>query len=142
MHRDPYENVYVVLKGVKVFTLVPPYMGGCLKQGFFRKGRWGVEAGEDVIVEDEDRRKDVKWIEDDPHDDAGLLEHVKPITIRVQAGECLYLPAMWFHEVRSEGISVAVNYWYDMEFNTPVYAMSEALNGIIGRENDPNPERA
>lgn len=39
----------------------------------------------------------------------------------VGAGELLYLPSMWFHHVRqspdSEGRTIAVNFWYDMQFD-------------------------
>jgi hypothetical protein len=25
---------------------------------------------------------------------------------------------MWYHHVRQEGVTIAVNYWYDMQFDT------------------------
>lgn len=29
----------------------------------------------------------------------------------------LYLPALWYHRVSQKGITVAVNYWHDMQFD-------------------------
>lgn len=29
----------------------------------------------------------------------------------------LYLPALWYHRVSQNGITVAVNYWHDMQFD-------------------------
>ena len=39
-----------------------------------------------------------------------------PMRVEVKAGEMLYLPAMWYHQVaqrvdEKEGVCVAVNYW-------------------------------
>mmetsp|Transcript_13960 Transcript_13960/g.26270 ORF Transcript_13960/g.26270 Transcript_13960/m.26270 type:complete len:523 (-) Transcript_13960:2503-4071(-) len=44
-----------------------------------------------------------------------LLQQAKSAFCEVQAGQMLYLPASWFHEVRSfgcEGGHLAVNYWF------------------------------
>lgn len=45
----------------------------------------------------------------------------------LQPGEVLYLPSLWFHSVfqtpNAEGLCVAVNYWYDMDFTGPVYPL-------------------
>lgn len=45
----------------------------------------------------------------------------KPFEVTVKAGEILYLPSMWFHHVRqtpdNRGLTIAVNYWYDMQFD-------------------------
>lgn len=49
---------------------------------------------------------------------AGL---VTPMRVRLEKGDMLYLPALWYHKVAQEcdeeGICVAVNYWYDMDFS-------------------------
>lgn len=51
-----------------------------------------------------------------------------PIKVEVKAGEMLYLPALWYHQVaqradEDEGVCVAVNYWYDMDFSGPFVSM-------------------
>ncbi|XP_017386526.1 bifunctional peptidase and (3S)-lysyl hydroxylase JMJD7 isoform X2 [Cebus imitator] len=35
----------------------------------------------------------------------------------VRAGEMLYLPALWFHHVQQSHGCIAVNFWYDMEYD-------------------------
>ena len=125
MHRDPFENVYCVLAGVKIFVLVPPYMGGCLYEEFHKTGEF-TEAGEikEAAKESGGNNQEaastskVKWVAVDAESAADredsrypLLHNVKPITVEVKAGECLYLPAMWYHKVKSRGVSISVNYW-------------------------------
>jgi hypothetical protein len=40
----------------------------------------------------------------------------------VQAGDVLYLPSLWYHQVAQigddEGKVIAVNMWYDMDFDS------------------------
>lgn len=35
--------------------------------------------------------------------------------ITISAGETLYLPAGWFHQVSQNEDTIALNYWYDIE---------------------------
>ena len=35
----------------------------------------------------------------------------------MSAGDVLYLPSLWFHHLRQSHGCIAVNYWYDMEFD-------------------------
>ena len=58
---------------------------------------------------------------------ASHFRHAHPITVDVHAGQTLYLPALWYHSVlqideHMDGFSgtIAVNWWYDMEFNGSV----------------------
>ena len=45
--------------------------------------------------------------------------------VTVHAGQALYLPSLWFHQVKQSGDhtdcagnTIAVNYWYDMNFDS------------------------
>ena len=38
-------------------------------------------------------------------------------TVRVGEGETLYLPSLWYHHVQQTQGCVAVNYWYDMQYD-------------------------
>lgn len=38
------------------------------------------------------------------------------VSVRVNAGDALYLPSLWYHHVRQSHGCIAVNYWYDMEY--------------------------
>jgi len=39
------------------------------------------------------------------------------IQCTVRAGDLLYLPSLWFHHVTHEHSTIAVNFWYDMEYD-------------------------
>ena len=63
----------------------------------------------------------VPWVAVDPLN-PNLEEHpqfslAKVMKVRVEAGDVLYLPAKWFHHVTQSHACIAVNYWYDMDFN-------------------------
>ncbi|CAM9223584.1 unnamed protein product [Chrysoparadoxa australica] len=57
-------------------------------------------------------------------------KHASPVTVEVNAGECLYLPALWYHHVRQRGITTAVNYWHDMKFDDPKYVYYEICHKL------------
>jgi jumonji domain-containing protein 7 len=54
----------------------------------------------------------------------------------VEAGEMLYLPSLWYHQVSQvrgkAPYTLAVNYWFDMEFshNFSLYEACRALRGL------------
>lgn len=37
--------------------------------------------------------------------------------VKLRKGDCLYLPSLWFHHVTQSHGCIAVNYWYDMDFD-------------------------
>ena len=134
LHKDPFENLYCVVRGSKTFLLVPPWEGSSIpydnhKQGVWRKSNSG------FTVERLDST--VKWATLDPNHKRYYNTH--PIEVTVHAGETLYLPALWYHEVRQsgddEGTTIAVNYWYDMQYNSSYY-MLEAVRrlGVVADE--------
>lgn len=59
-----------------------------------------------------------------------LPEQAHPVHITVNAGESLYLPAGWWHYVRQTGITIAVNYWYDMESRGMAWVWLNVLRGL------------
>ena len=64
----------------------------------------------------------ITWISSDPDNPLDLLQHPKlqythPIHVKVHAGEVLYIPALWYHQVSQTCITIAVNYWHDMKFD-------------------------
>ena len=48
--------------------------------------------------------------------------HASPVTLDVEAGDLVYIPSLWYHRFSHNhiGPSIAINYWYDMEFS-PLY---------------------
>ena len=91
-----------------------------------------------TLVASEATASPVRWSSVvDPTAPGALGPEAHPITITVDAGESLYLPAGWWHYVRQSGITVAVNYWYDMESRGASWVWLNLLRG--GDGNAPPP---
>lgn len=43
--------------------------------------------------------------------------------------DILYLPSLWYHRVSQKGVTVAVNYWHDMQFDHK-YVYYRFLQGL------------
>ena len=121
MHKDPYENIYCVVRGHKDITLHPPsdlpwipYKQ--LKPAVYRErqdGSWDSELCPNT--------PSVDWIAIDPlsPDTETYPEycHSRQYRVRLGPGDVLYLPSLWFHHLTQSQGCIAVNYWYDMEFD-------------------------
>lgn len=129
-HRDPYENLYLVLRGSKTFTLYAPVEELCLHAKMVRTGRLvrdeancGQEGefridldesasppiGENEGVESEGQDNRIPWIPISPLLPRSFLDsvfpyykHARPQIVTVEAGQMLYLPSGWFHHVRQK----------------------------------------
>lgn len=74
------------------------------------------ESGALTIVPSDLSIPSIRWSSiRNPDAGAELPPEARPINITVQAGETLYLPAGWWHYVRQAGLTIALNWWYDME---------------------------
>ena len=64
---------------------------------------------------------EVPWIAVDPlKPDLERFPEYKnasPVRMRLEAGDVLYLPSLWFHHLRQSQGCIAVNFWYDMQFD-------------------------
>jgi len=139
MHKDPYENLFHVLHGTKIFTLVPPACAPLLQERPVQSGRFVWKEGGDgeysgwqvrADVTDDGAPGTVPWITVDAtqrrsqhpadHHDTPSIPYRQ---VRVGAGEMLYLPALWFHRVaqESDDVTIGLNYWYDMKFESPLW---------------------
>ncbi|KAK5228742.1 hypothetical protein LTR72_002629 [Exophiala xenobiotica] len=188
-HRDPYENLYLVLRGKKKFTLYAPVDELCLHASKVRTAHHVLEpdgsfrialdtphqpsssasssspntptatdTDTDTNTNDSDSESDseagtddnrIPWIPIDPLNlptpdvlasKYPYYQYSRPLTVTVSEGEILYLPAGWFHHVSQEcgvwddgGIApcIAVNYWYDMDYEGEKYAMREMLGRLV-----------
>ncbi|KAL8503635.1 hypothetical protein ACS0TY_022387 [Phlomoides rotata] len=144
-HKDHYENLYVVISGEKRFVLLPPTD---VHRMYIREYpaamyQYHQDSGE-FSLELEDPITSVPWCSVDPYpspkDKKREIEKFplyfngpKPFEVTVKAGEMLYLPSMWFHHVRQSpddtGLTIAINYWYDMQFDIK-YAYFSFLQSI------------
>ncbi|ESO07337.1 hypothetical protein HELRODRAFT_170668 [Helobdella robusta] len=68
-----------------------------------------------------DENNTVKWTPVDPInpdlDRYPNYARTRPLEVKVQRGDMLYLPSLWFHHVRQSHGCIAVNYWYDMSYD-------------------------
>ena len=119
-HKDPYENMYAVLRGYKDIILYPPsdiaYMPyqNC-KQAKFEPSDSGSkdnlgDSNEETNVKPEKfsivelNEASIPWIVIDPLK-PDLARYPKfrkasPLRLRLYAGDLLYLPSLWFHHLR------------------------------------------
>ena len=132
LHKDHYENLYCVVRGSKTFTLIPPcdrpfvtYEDYPVATQRYEDGKWRYEDSADGAC--------VSWIPIDPLkpdlERYPNYAHCRPLEVTVEAGEMLYLPAMWFHHVQQSDRTVAVNYWYDMQYDMK-YNYYHTLDGL------------
>lgn len=140
-HKDHYENLYAVVTGEKHFLLLPP-------TDVHRLYICPYPAAQYCYCQDtgnfslnlEDPVRYVPWCSINPYLPQGrektemdefplFFNGPKPFECTVKAGEILYLPSMWFHYVKQSPRTVAVNYWYDMQFDIK-YAYFNFLQSI------------
>ncbi|EPS68713.1 phospholipase-like protein, partial [Genlisea aurea] len=148
-HKDHYENLYVVIAGEKRFLLLPPTEVHRMYITDYPAARYLYHKGSGQFSIEVDGSVTVPWSSVDPYPEPDEKQRAMerfplyyngptPLQVTVKAGQMLYLPSMWFHHVRqvqdgSGGLTVAVNYWYDMQFDSR-YAYFNFLQSIPRHE--------
>lgn len=116
-HKDPYENIYGVIKGHKDITLFPPTDLPWLRYKLCTQAVYN----EKLEVETKEESTPIPWIAVDPLkpdlEKYPEYKNAHPLKLRLNAGDVLYLPSLWFHHLRQSHGCIAVNFWYDMEFD-------------------------
>ncbi|XP_074660399.1 bifunctional peptidase and (3S)-lysyl hydroxylase Jmjd7-like [Tubulanus polymorphus] len=136
MHKDHYENLYCVVRGEKTFTLLPPTDQPFIPYGHYSAARYKLndDARSFEIIDDPDVGT-VPWIPLDPENPDFTkyprYKNAKPLVVTVKAGQTLFLPSLWFHHVRQSHGCIAVNYWYDMQFDIK-YCYYKFIESLIG----------
>lgn len=147
LHKDHYENLFYVASGQKIFTLCPPADAPFLYEQEYDSGQfcwdkhqqeWKVQLDGNPDDSESKRPSRVRWIAADvtlKHDAEyletfPLLQHTHPIEVKVNEGELLYLPALWFHRVTQTCETIGINYWYDMKFESPVWTFFHFLQQL------------
>ncbi|GBE79449.1 Clavaminate synthase-like protein [Sparassis latifolia] len=137
IHSDPYENIYTVVRGAKHFTLLPPTEGWCLEERtyphaqYIRSPKTSPKTSELVLSPSPSTAVPIRWSSVvDPNLPGALPAEAHPIQISVQAGDALYLPAGWWHYVRQSSVTIALNYWYDLESRGMSWVWLNFLRGL------------
>jgi jumonji domain-containing protein 7 len=159
-HRDPYENVYVVLKGQKKVRLLPPTDAHRMKIRQYRQAKWSLNGESmEFKLEEQDGMEDVRWSSLAPCacsedvdvgasygeiktrgnsmcDSCSHLREHPPKEVILNPGDCLYIPAFYYHELSHPRVrvshpanalsavedkngyesTISVNFWYDTSF--------------------------
>ncbi|KAK4687834.1 peptidyl-lysine (3S)-dioxygenase / protease, partial [Tremellales sp. Uapishka_1] len=129
LHHDPYENVYHVLSGSKMFILISPLEGFHLDQQFHPASTLRRSSSGHLVPVLDTPSSQIPWVQS-----TLFPPTIRPLRVTVQAGETLYLPSGWWHQVSQDagpgGIAVAVNYWYPSEINAERYACERFIRRI------------
>ncbi|XP_065109754.1 bifunctional peptidase and (3S)-lysyl hydroxylase JMJD7 [Paramisgurnus dabryanus] len=138
MHKDPYENLYCVISGQKEFILLPPTDRPFIPYELYQQATYREKQDGTFEIVDEDGSAKVPWIPVDPlnpdYERYPSYKLAKPLYCTVKAGEMLYLPSLWFHHVRQSHGCIAVNFWYDMEYDIKYnyFQLVESLTKAVG----------
>lgn len=90
LHRDPYENIYVVIRGSKEFVLLSGILWENIEEEWMGLGRYERDVDDrklQIVVED-GRVPVATW-------DPDKLEKKGCVRVEVREGDILYLPALW-----------------------------------------------
>lgn len=109
-HFDGYENLLICLCGTKRLWLYPPsdarhlYAAAGPKRDASRAAAPPFQSFDDLSAELRASFPEVA--------------HAKPLEVRLGAGDCLYLPACWWHCVEgSRERNMILNWWFDVHAN-------------------------
>ncbi len=100
-HYDKVENFYFVLQGKKVFQIFEPASLPDLYSGPYEGGPSGIPESI-VDSSNPDLERFPRY--------SGAIENSQ--VAEVFAGDMLYLPANWWHNVKSEGLNISANLWW------------------------------
>lgn len=149
IHCDPYENLYLVLKGSKTFRLWAPVDEVCMPTRMVSTGRYKCSETDGRPQFDVEIAQDsttIPWVDFDPlvvQENGSscsartLLEMMHLVTVK--EGQILYLPAGWYHHVTqtcgawddgSRAPCIAVNYWYDMDYEGDRYVLRQMVSRL------------
>jgi jumonji domain-containing protein 7 len=128
LHKDHFENLYVVVSGEKTFTLFPPTDIAFLPEESFpclkyKAGSQSTRISSLKLTQEDLPSDSLTWISIDPDDlfvtsdEWPNKARCSPIRCTVGAGEMLYIPAMWYHRVSQTCPTIAVNMWFDQRFD-------------------------
>ena len=125
LHKDPYENVYVQIRGRKHLVLLPPIATPCVNETSLPAASYIAELEDPLTIPQgvipqldspEEYVPFAIWDPDKPDDNKTKFSHLMtPLRVTLEAGDMLYLPALWYHKVSlscgTDQFCCSVNYW-------------------------------
>ncbi len=130
-HYDTYDNLICCVAGARKFTLYSPDCVGKLYVGPIDN----TMAGQPVSLAASSPQDAERY---------PLFEEIRDsaIEIELNPGDALYLPKLWWHQVRStEPVNAMVNYWWDATATGPDSPYTGLLLSMIAIAERPLAER-
>ncbi|CAN6635642.1 hypothetical protein TRVA0_015S01266 [Trichomonascus vanleenenianus] len=154
LHNDNYENLFLQVAGEKTIYLIPPGDAYGLDERFlidatYKKlsdGKFEISIdGTDTIVAADISKTELESINknaghkngsprvlfptvdpSNPETHNGIFRaHCKLYRVVLGAGDMLYIPALWYHQVEISGdprdVSISVNYWHPASPTGPLW---------------------
>jgi len=121
LHFDEYDNLLCQVSGKKTLTLFDPHNNENLYEGYIREAVLSYIPHSDSFHRSTltESTSLVMSPVDLSHPDLkrySLFKNAVSMTCTIEAGDVLYLPSFWWHEVKSSPDkfkrNIAVNYWY------------------------------
>jgi len=129
LHFDQFENLLSQVTGAKEFIIYPPHENENLYEGHLAEAQLSfdletLEFSRDNLLESTSMVMSPVDIVRPDYGRYPRFARTKPLSCTVTAGDAIYLPSFWWHEVRSkpdaDQRNIAVNYWFkpvlDKEF--------------------------
>ncbi|KAJ1462595.1 cupin-like domain-containing protein [Pelagophyceae sp. CCMP2097] len=144
-HRDGgFENLYLVLTGRKTFRLLPPAalaaltVQSAITATWVRRCPLDTEEAEALLgardqwaLIDDAPENEVIWLATpDLCAAAAACGLPRPAEVVLEAGDLLYLPAGWVHQVFQDDETLAVNWWYDARYDDARWAAHELARAV------------
>ena len=131
-HYDTFDNLACVIAGRRQFTLYPPEVIGSLYVGPIDNTMSGppVSLAASAAPGSDDRFPLFSQVRD------------QALQARLEPGDALYLPKLWWHQVESTGsFNGLVNYWWDASSVGPDLPYTALLLSMITIAERPAGER-
>ena len=95
LHRDNYENVYCQVVGSKDFVLLAPVETACINERFLPSAAYAADMS--IVKDDPPAQVPLAvWDPDRPEENPTRFSSLsRPMRIRLDPGDMLYLPACW-----------------------------------------------
>ncbi|KAL1832809.1 hypothetical protein DCAR_0102830 [Daucus carota subsp. sativus] len=116
-HYDPHHNVLCVVSGCKQVCLWPPSASPCL----YPMPLHGEASNHSAVA--------LGKADLSVHPRAETSEKISQ-KVTIHAGDALFIPEGWFHQVDSDCLTMAVNFWWRSEV---MLAMSEHMDSYYMR---------
>lgn len=108
IHTDSYENIICVFRGSKTLIMAEP-----------KRDRSKVALNKNGFSEIDVDSVDLLKYPD--------VANIMFYNVSLKAGDCLYIPFKWIHQVRSVDSNIAVNFWVSHYFTKNLLANDEAV---------------